>query len=720
MTEFVELPNEIFDVPIKIVNQEKLELDINDFLNNDIIIINSGTATGKTRIVGKHSKQLKEDKNYILSIVNLISLAREQEKTFYEESKVEFKNYLDGVNIFNDNDGVICINSLFKLSTIEDYNIENKILYIDEVNDLIKSLTHNDGLDKVLNLLYTFLIKLIKNCKKIILSDATIDQNIFNLLSSRKTKNKTLLIKNEVKKFNNIKANKYNDENMFIDKLRECIKNKKYFLFGCDGCNKISKIYLKLIDEFKDQKELFKIYTREQFEKVENADIEFKNKYVFYSPSIKTGVSFVLKDIKQPQFMYLTKSPQIDPESFYQMSCRTRNMLELNLYLSDIKPKQMKHKTLKELEKNYKKMIKYNNRLLGLCSSRNEDDEITIVDNTFFKIFCYAEYKNEIFDTGYTRHYLNLLKKDGFKIEEIGEIKKLDIEENKILDMTLEIFNENKFDEFIEIYYEPKTEEELESLNKKYLTFNKRIQILNIPTKEEANQYKKFITDEYLLNHYFQAINLFKSKDYIKQKLIEKNKESFKVKIKNGTFNKIQILEYFETHYKIERFNLDFSNIDETIEINKDFKKLYENLFPKRTSKSFNTKNNLRKIYINIIKNICGDDLPIIFNKKVKNKQTKKSEINYFLNIDLMKEIITLVKFNNPQLKDYNLELIEKLTTFKPEPKPIKSNNLYCDNDEDNFYNSYLLNKTMKHTINITAKDDYEPFKFNNSENNDI
>ena len=59
-----------------------------------------------------------------------------------------------------------------------------------------------------------------------------------------------------------------------------------------------------------------------------------------------------------------------------------------------------------------------------------------------------------------------------------------------------------------------------------------------------------------------------------------------------------------------------------------------------------------------------------------------------------MKEIITLKKFNNPQLKDYNLELIEKLTTLKPEPKPIKSNNLYCDNDEDNFYNSYLLNKT--------------------------
>ena len=35
MTEFLELPNEVFEVPIKIVNQEKFELDINDFLKDN-------------------------------------------------------------------------------------------------------------------------------------------------------------------------------------------------------------------------------------------------------------------------------------------------------------------------------------------------------------------------------------------------------------------------------------------------------------------------------------------------------------------------------------------------------------------------------------------------------------------------------------------------------------------------------------------------------------
>ena len=146
---------------------------------------------------------------------------------------------------------------------------------------MIRALTHNDGLDKVLNLVYTFLIKLIKECKKIIFSDATIDQNTINLLSARKTNNKMILIKNTVQKYKDINAIKYNDENKFINKLRDHIKNKNYFLFGSDGCEKISEIYSNLLEEFKDQKDSFLLFTSKQLEKVKQANEQFKYKYVF-------------------------------------------------------------------------------------------------------------------------------------------------------------------------------------------------------------------------------------------------------------------------------------------------------------------------------------------------------------------------------------------------------------------------------------------------------
>ena len=53
---FVNLPKEELNVPIKTVNQIKLDLDVNEFYDNDII----GTATGKTRCIGKLSKEIKD------------------------------------------------------------------------------------------------------------------------------------------------------------------------------------------------------------------------------------------------------------------------------------------------------------------------------------------------------------------------------------------------------------------------------------------------------------------------------------------------------------------------------------------------------------------------------------------------------------------------------------------------------------------------------------
>ena len=58
------------------------------------------------------------------------------------------------------------------------------MVFVDEINDLIETLTHNDGLDSILNKTYTYLINIIKNCKKIILADATINQNTINFISS--------------------------------------------------------------------------------------------------------------------------------------------------------------------------------------------------------------------------------------------------------------------------------------------------------------------------------------------------------------------------------------------------------------------------------------------------------------------------------------------------------------------------------------------------------
>ena len=93
--DFVELPIENLKIKTVIIDQKKVDIDLKYFLENDIIIISSGTATGKTKDIAKKSGALISNcpNCKILSIVNLVSLALEQISTFKEEGNITLDNY---------------------------------------------------------------------------------------------------------------------------------------------------------------------------------------------------------------------------------------------------------------------------------------------------------------------------------------------------------------------------------------------------------------------------------------------------------------------------------------------------------------------------------------------------------------------------------------------------------------------------------------------------
>ena len=684
MNYFEELKVEILDIKQKIVNEVKLDLDVNDFINNDVIIIKSGTATGKTQNVSAIFKQLKQkDKSLnVICIVNLITLAKEQIKTF-ETQEIILNDYKTQLKDFETGSGVICLNSLYKLNTL-DIDFDKTVLYIDEINDLINCMTHNDRLDKYLNSIYSYLIKLIKNCKKVIISDATINQNTLNLLFTRKP-DKRLLIINTIKKFDKIKCIKHQDENAFIEDLRTHIKAKKYFLIGSDGNKLITKLYTNLIEEFQQQKDDFILITGDT---VDRPDPKFfENKYVFYSPSITTGVSFILKDIKQDHFIYTTKKPLITPISIYQMSCRTRNMDKLISYSSPKSSSKKKFESLAECETHFKNILNINEKVLRMSKSCNEQDDISIIENTFFKLFCYNEYQKQVFNTDFEAHLDIILKDAGFKIETKGELKTLDKEDKQ--DMK-EIYNqmiEGSFEEYLDLQYpiynsEEEYKETEKQLKARFKVYNDRNNILNLNTREQTENYKEFILDEYRLCKYFNILNLFKTDDYITGKLTEKIKEGYKIKTIGSIFNKITLIKRFETHYNINRFDLDMDKINIDIEIDDDYKTLYKATFPKKTSKTYKTKYDVMKNYVNLLNNICGD---IELIEAIKATKDKKSIYKYNLNIPIITDLINLSKVKNPTLKNFDLKLIESITKIKPTPKPINMIKCFlnCDDIED-------------------------------------
>ena len=93
-----------------------------------------------------------------------------------------------------------------------------------------------------------------------------------------------------------------------------------------------------------------------------------------------------------------------------------------------------------------------------------------------------------------------------------------------------------------------------------------------------------------------------------------------------------------------------------------------------------------------MIKNICGD-LPIIISSQKGKKKIRVYEINKELIIDLL----TLTKLKNPYLKNYNKELVKKLTDIEPEIE-LPTNNESPEEflEIELMYNTYLFNKRGK------------------------
>jgi len=87
-------------------------------------------------------------------------------------------------------------------------------------------LTHNNTLDKNLKEVFGLVAKFIKNAGKVIVSDALINDAVFDLLKHRDT-NDAIFIQNDFKKYEGVPAVRIRDEADFLNKLVErCSTNQ--------------------------------------------------------------------------------------------------------------------------------------------------------------------------------------------------------------------------------------------------------------------------------------------------------------------------------------------------------------------------------------------------------------------------------------------------------------------------------------------------------------
>ena len=490
------------------------------FKKFDTHILKSSTGTGKTTITAQHISRYINDNNENLKIMTIsprITLCKQHIKSF-SDANINLLSYDDkDINIYGSN-LTICLKSLFKFSSVPKSYFNNYIIYIDEITSFLQSLTHNDTLDRNIKQIYKTLMMIIKNCHKIIVSDAIINDNTYNFLNCRPDDKQIYLI-NEFQKYTNIKAIRKRNENEFTDSLLNNCKNNKPFLYASDSNRTITNHFNLCVSHAKpEDKHKYVLITADTNFKLTDATEQFKNCFVFYSPKITYGVDFNI-DEKQDVSIYVEGNSLL-PDGNFQQATRTRKIKNLYWFSVDTEH-EPDFNTIEEINLYYSEIENLNNGLNNVCLNLDINEDETILKNTFFKMFIYNEYIKDAYKTNICKHFEILLKINGFELKSEGVRTGLIIEtQNEMQELTeeakIELFNNFLLDE--------EREDEI------YTNINNNITALSLENEnnETLQKYQFEILDKFKIN---DSYNL---KDSIKMIYIDMKIEQIEKKRVRG------------------------------------------------------------------------------------------------------------------------------------------------------------------------------------------
>jgi len=305
-----------------------------------------------------------------------------------------------------------------------------------------------------------------------------------------------------------------------------------------------------------------------------------------------------------------------------------------------------------------------------MCLDSNDDE--VIIENTFFKIYNYNKYVNDIYNSNKSIHYQLILEKSGFIVKDLGD----NIELDKLIKNEMQNYNIEKMQNDYEQY---KTNKFTDNV-----VINNSLEILKIKNieNEKLDEFKDIIINKHKLDQHLDFIKYIKSNEYICEKISNNNKNNFIVNNLGNIYNKIQLITFMETNMNISKLEINNKNIN-YFELSNDNYNLIKSLF--RTTKS-RPKNSiqLHNLYIMMIRNVIGSEFIQIERKRCGNN---KKEYSYSLNEDSIKKHIELNQYSNPNFKNYCNEVINKykLKIIKNDIIESKDNyNNQLDKNTDN------------------------------------
>ena len=647
-------------------NSYRLEniFDYKYFSENDTIILQSSTGTGKTFTCSKWTFQyMKENPNCrILSICAKRSLCTEHYKYIQKMKNPVYYQDVNAATKFEHINSVVCINSLYKYSYSNEFIKNNLILYIDEISIfLLSELCENTTIDRNLKQIYLMIMNLVNNAKKVIVSQNQIDDVVYFFLSKRKS-DKKLMVKNSYVNNENKKAYNVVDKEMFGEILSNDIKNGG-FLCACDSkeiTERLMKRFLKTNPQLKEVTHIITSDTSKNFN-VER-DIKSKN-YYFYSPSIIYGSDFNFKNPTN-QYIYIT-TKSVNANSLFQMSMRTRNIASMYyFYEKNVKKREAQYSDLADCKQDIMQKMQSYSKLLSLSSYIDPtNEEMVIVENSYFEIFIRSQYENDKLRSDPIHYFEKHLKNNGFSLEKVDEVVKSEELKNLQKERKDEI-NERKRqheEDFDEMMDQCKDINDIEACGSNFIfeQISKKMKFINIGSLENIQKYKEIILDDEKYKNCMKSLYLFKTDSILEKNFKIALSKSFKCKMMREHLFQISSIRKLLKKYDICLTELNDGN-KEPIEIDNSDKKILKDM---RFSRKIYPKTKydlINFLYVKINK-LCNEKII-----KSVNKNKKKNGAIFTLRKDRVKYLIGMVKEHN--LYAYEDEFVD-ITGRKKPPK---------------------------------------------------
>jgi hypothetical protein len=391
---------------------------------------------------------------------------------------------------------------------------------------LFLEFTHNDTLDNQLRELTAFLMKFVRHAGKVVCSDALVHDNVLTFLECRS--GDTVLVQNTFQKYAGTPAVRLRDESVFVEKLMHACANNEYFLFGCDSCDVVTKLYYKCRQATRPEDvDKYLLLTADTNVQLFDANEQFRNKFVFYSSKLTFGVDFFV-GVAHDVFMYV-KGNSLQPTGMFQQTTRCRNVRRL-YYYGETGNKEATHMDLASLKQTVVMTASENTALVTAGATYlDENDEWQVVENTYCKLWCQNEYDRDTFETNKVKHVELLLQANGFALLSEGVPNKVSAKEKAEQKATVQTVTDEFFAEYLQTH-----DRSLEKFGK----LNEAVQYLGLEgeSNETLQFYQGYLTDKHKRSKHDDVVRLLRDDFHVHNKLAEARNNTFDVRVDNSAY----------------------------------------------------------------------------------------------------------------------------------------------------------------------------------------